>query len=155
MAIEASIRAALPFILPLARRVAKPCPVDPSATPLASFCSPQRTALKRLSSSGSTLLERIERIAVLDETTTIPNDLGGIEEAVCKVRAKLLIIDPLMAFLGRDANSDQKVRRALAPLKQFAERNNISVLMVRHLNKRGGGGKRCIEGEVALGSLPP
>ena len=94
----------------------------------------EKTVIQRLDAAGANR----RRIAVLDETTTIPDDLGGIEEAVCKVRAKLLIIDPLMAFLGRDANSDQKVRRALAPLKQFAERNNISVLMVRHLNKRGG-----------------
>ena len=44
-----------------------------------------------------------------------------------------------MAFLQPDASSDQKVRQALTPLKKFAERLNLAVILVRHLNKSGGG----------------
>lgn len=61
-----------------------------------------------------------------------------IEQALAKTEAKLLLIDPLMAFLGCDANGDQKVRRALTPLKAIADRTNCAVVMVRHLTKRGG-----------------
>ena len=43
-----------------------------------------------------------------------------------------------MAFLGRDANNDQKVRQALMPLRAIAERTNMAVVLVRHLNKSGG-----------------
>ncbi len=117
----------------------KPMPSGPKSSPagvvlLTGEDSLEKTVIRRLDAAGA---ER-SRIAVLDESMTIPDDLDVIEEAVCKVRAKLFIIDPLMAFLGRDANSDQKVRRALTPLKQLAERTNISVTVIRHLNKRGG-----------------
>jgi AAA domain len=52
--------------------------------------------------------------------------------------AQLLIMDPLVAYLGADTNSfrDQDVRRALAPLAAMAERTGAAVVAVRHLNKR-------------------
>ena len=45
-----------------------------------------------------------------------------IEEISCQIKAALIVIEPIMAFLGVDANGDQKVRGALTPLKSFAER---------------------------------
>jgi hypothetical protein len=79
----------------------------------------------------------------------IPGDLAAIERAARSVDAKLVIIDPLMAFLAGTTNSfrDQDVRRALAPLAAMAERTGAAALIVRHLNKnlegsplyRGGG----------------
>ena len=94
-----------------------------------------KTLPLRLQAAGADLT----RIAVLHETLSIPTGLGTIEAAACKLRARLLVIDPLMAFLEKDANSDQKVRQALMPLRAFAERTNTAVILVRHLNKRGGG----------------
>lgn len=72
---------------------------------------------------------------------TIPEDIPTIEEGIRVISAKLVIIDPLMAFLsGRsDAHKDQDVRRALAPLARMAERTGAAVLLVRHLNKAQGG----------------
>ena len=80
----------------------------------------------------------LSRIAVLDQQVLMPRDLDLIERAVLRVSAKLIIIDPLMAFLTSDSNSDQKVRMALTPLAAVAERTNAAVVLVRHLNKRGG-----------------
>jgi hypothetical protein len=94
----------------------------------------EKTVLQRLHAAGADL----NRIAVLDEMMRIPDDLGHIEEEVHQIGATLFVVDPLMAFLSRDANSDQKVRQGLTPLKQFAERTNVAVAMSRHLNKRGG-----------------
>ena len=84
-----------------------------------------------------------------DRTPTIPLDLPAIEAAVRDRGAVLLVIDPLVATLGAETNSykDQDIRRALAPVKAFAERANVAVIAVRHLNKsnnpnpkyRGGG----------------
>jgi len=53
----------------------------------------------------------------------------------------MLVIDPLMAFLsGRvDAHRDQDVRGALHQLSDLAEGARTAVLVVRHLNKAGGG----------------
>src|SRR5262249_61363758 len=68
-----------------------------------------------------------------------PTDmLGG---AVARTGARLVVVDPVVAFLESCAsgNSDQAVRRALLPLARLAERHACVVLMHRHLNKTGGG----------------
>src|SRR5215213_77871 len=71
----------------------------------------------------------------------IPEDLPKIERAIEAVEAKLVIIDPIMAFLGENinSNSDKDVRSALKPLKQLAERTGAAIVLVRHLNKTPGG----------------
>jgi hypothetical protein len=48
----------------------------------------------------------------------MPNlsDLDAMEGAVRKVSAKLVIIDPLMAYLQGDAHRDNEVRQSLGPL---------------------------------------
>jgi hypothetical protein len=76
-----------------------------------------------------------------DEPFAIPGDIPRLERAVRQVDASLVVIDPIMAFLSGDMNSnrDQDVRRALTPLKRMAERTGAAVLLVRHLNKSQGG----------------
>src|SRR5215204_3408816 len=71
----------------------------------------------------------------------IPEDLPELERAIERVGAKLVIVDPIMAFLGENinSNSDKDVRSALKPLKQLAERTGAAVVIVRHLNKTPGG----------------
>lgn len=72
---------------------------------------------------------------------SIPEDLQVLENGIERVKAKLVIVDPLMAFLspGVNAHKDQDVRRALAPLARLAEETGAAVLVVRHLNKATGG----------------
>jgi hypothetical protein len=71
----------------------------------------------------------------------VPYDIPIIESAIERVDARLVIIDPLMAFLSSDVNShrDQDVRRALAPLARLAEKTGAAIVVVRHLNKATGG----------------
>ena len=71
----------------------------------------------------------------------LPEDLPLLVHAVLRAEARLLIIDPLMAYLGGDTNSyrDQDVRRALAPVSAFAGLCGLAVVVVRHLNKATGG----------------
>ena len=69
----------------------------------------------------------------------------------------LVVVDPIMAFLFGDVNSnrEQDVRRALTPLKRMAERTGAAVVLVHHLNKtqdgdplyRGGGSIGIIGGD--------
>jgi hypothetical protein len=104
------------------------------------------TIRPRLEAAGADL----ERIIAVPTVRTlsgeevlpeIPRDLPLIEHAIREVRAGLLIIDPLMAFLSAETNAhrDQDVRRALAPLAKLAEKTAVAALVVRHLNKRSGG----------------
>lgn len=94
----------------------------------------RKTVLHRLRAAGADL----SRIAVPGRSLLLPRDLRLLEEAAAAVQARLLVIDPVMAFLTCDTNGDQKVRQALTPLKDFAERSGVAVVMVRHLTKRGG-----------------
>src|SRR5215217_3426100 len=78
---------------------------------------------------------------------SIPTDIPLIEKAIERVGARLLIIDPLSAFMRGDPNKDSDVRKALTPLAKMAEHKDVAVLVVRHFNKnidtralyRGGG----------------
>lgn len=91
-----------------------------------------------------------DRVAVLkhvpdgdpDQEPRLPHigDTPDLAYAIQVVGARLLVVDPLMAFLPSDVNShrDQDVRRALAPLAELAEETGVAVVAVRHLNKSGG-----------------
>lgn len=93
--------------------------------------------------------ERIVALQTVEDRLPTVEDLTAIEAAVGTVGARLVIVDPLMAYLGEEVNSyrDQHVRRALAPLADLAERLGVAVVLVRHLTKgtdtnalyRGGG----------------
>jgi hypothetical protein len=75
-------------------------------------------------------------------------DVDHIARACDEVQAKLLVIDPLMAYMG-DVNSwkDQDIRQGMSPLVRMAEEKNVATTVIRHLNKssasqsvyRGGG----------------
>ena len=52
---------------------------------------------------------------------------------------KLVIIDPISAYLGRtDSHKNAEVRAVLMPLADMAEDLNVAVLAITHLNKGGG-----------------
>jgi hypothetical protein len=72
------------------------------------------------------------------DTPTI-EDVDFLRRDIKKMDAALVIIDPLMAYLGLETNSynDQQVRRALAPLARLAEEMDVAILLVRHLRKGG------------------
>src|SRR5262245_58725398 len=72
-----------------------------------------------------------------DTPLMLPCDLGEVEADVAATQARLLIIDPLPAFLEGDVNSELSLRPTLARLTDFAERSGSAVLLIRHLNKSG------------------
>lgn len=76
-----------------------------------------------------------------DMPPSIPADLHLLEQAIQRVDARLVVIDPLMAFLDAevDGHKDQSVRRALHRLSKLAEDTGTAVVVVRHLNKATGG----------------
>jgi hypothetical protein len=70
----------------------------------------------------------------------LPEHAELLGQAIARVSARLLVIDPIMAFLDRSilSGSDQSVRRALLPLADLAEQHGWAALLVRHLNKSPG-----------------
>jgi len=85
--------------------------------------------------------------AIGDQSLRLPDDMELIEKEAGEVNAKLIVIDPITAFLSGNAYSDQSVRKTLGPLTSFADRTGASVVLLRHLTKanvgnvlyRGGG----------------
>jgi hypothetical protein len=71
----------------------------------------------------------------------MPNltDLADIDDAVDAVSAKLVIVDPLMAYVPGQFNSykDQHMRAVLAPLCQRAAEKGFTLFVVAHLTKPG------------------
>lgn len=67
-------------------------------------------------------------------------DVAALREAIKVVDAALIILDPLVAYLGQnvDSHRDASVRAALAGLAQLAEDTGVAVLAIRHLNKSEG-----------------
>jgi AAA domain len=67
---------------------------------------------------------------------TLAQDLSLLEPVVAERRPRLLIIDPLSAYLGdRDSYKDSDVRALLAPLAALADRYQMAVLAIVHLGK--------------------
>ena len=86
-------------------------------------------------------LERVEGLTIdtgeYEQVITLPDDVERLEGFVMETGARLVIIDPLMAFLTdkADANRDHSIRRALANLAMMAERHEVAVIVAAHLNK--------------------
>jgi hypothetical protein len=107
------------------------------------------TIRPRLEAAGANLTKVLALPPMKDDKNiiSIPEDIPLIEKAIERVSARLLIVDPLSAFMRGDPNKDSDVRKALTPLAKMAEHKDVAVLVVRHFNKntdtralyRGGG----------------
>jgi hypothetical protein len=141
---------------------------DPGAVVLASAEDGLADTIRpRLELAGADLhrVEVIEHLTLPDGRTVpleLPGDLDQVEEVMRDLRANLLTIDPLVAYLAGsvNANRDQDVRRALHPVKELAERTGASILVVRHLRKTAtdsavqrGGGSIGIIGAARVGLM--
>ena len=69
-----------------------------------------------------------------------PRDAESLHQVLLATRAKLVILDPVTAFLERRlmTSNDQCVDEALRPLGVLADHHLCTILLVRHLNKSGG-----------------
>ena len=73
-----------------------------------------------------------------DSLPTLPDDHEALTETIRALDVKLLVLDPLAAFLHAKIDSwkDQQVRRAMAPVSRLARQTDIAVIGVMHLNRR-------------------
>ena len=72
-----------------------------------------------------------EKILVIDER---------LEEALAKTRAKVLILDPIQAYLGggMDMNRANEARDMTKKLGALAEKYQCAILLIGHMNKASG-----------------
>jgi rubrerythrin len=91
-----------------------------------------------------------------------PRDGDALGDAVEAIDAALVVIDPLMLYLGAEinANRDAEVRRALSPVIKAAQRTGAAILILRHFTKGGGanamyrgGGSIAIAGTARIGLM--
>ena len=81
-------------------------------------------------------------IFVIDETDVSLSMLDErIEQAILKEKAKLMILDPIQAYLGAkmDMNRAYEVRDMTKHLGQVAERTGCAIVLIGHMNKNAGG----------------
>lgn len=83
----------------------------------------------------------LERVLVIDDADN-PLTLADerIENAIRENNARLVIIDPLQAFLGAnvDMNRANEVRPIFRRLADVAQATNSAIVMIGHLNKASG-----------------
>ena len=94
------------------------------------------TIRPRLDSMGAD----VERIHALEGSLTL-NDSGiaVLEEHINKVKPALVVIDPLVTYLGAhvDLHRANEVRAVMARLASIAERYGSAIVGIRHLSKSG------------------
>ena len=95
------------------------------------------TVKPRLIEAGADL----DRVLVIDDSDvqlTLSDE--RIEKAIIENNARLVIIDPIQAYLGADAdmNRANEVRPIFMRLGQVAQRTGCAILLIGHLNKAAG-----------------
>ena len=95
------------------------------------------TVKPRLIEAGADL----DRVLVIDDSDvllTLSDE--RIEKAIIENSARLVIIDPIQAYLGADVdmNRANEVRPIFMRLGQVAQRTGCAILLIGHLNKAAG-----------------
>jgi hypothetical protein len=116
----------------------------------------QDTILPRLCAAGADLsrvrLWQGQRHNGLFRPPVFPQDCASLCETIEASQARLIVIDPFLAFLSATACSvnDQMVRHALTPLAQVAEATRSAIVLIRHLTKGGHGRGAVYRGTGAI-----
>jgi RecA-family ATPase len=98
----------------------------------AAGCDPSQVLLL-----NSVLYFDEKKVDIYERPFSLSRDLKDLEIEIRRNNAVLVVIDPLMAVLGRniDSSRDQDIREVFTPLAQLAERTGSAILIIRHLNK--------------------
>jgi RecA-family ATPase len=74
------------------------------------------------------------------ETIGLPSGVDTLDAQLTESRARMVVIDPIVAFLDRRiaTHDDKSVRLALGPVSRLAKRHHCAVVVILHLNKESG-----------------
>lgn len=102
------------------------------------------TIIPRLMAAGADLA----RIAIIDDVIekrggelsplSLDQHSKSVHDVMVRSKAKLLVVDPVSAFMGgQDSHKDTAVRALINKLRQYAAEGGYSVLLITHFNKPG------------------
>lgn len=95
----------------------------------------------------------LDQIIFVDDVIRFDDDgLARLEEHIRYHKPRFVIIDPLTAFLAglKDTGKTYDVRVPLGELRDIAERTRVSVAIIRHFRKAGGGAKERGAGPIDI-----
>lgn len=113
---------------------------------------PADTIKPRLNNMGADQ----SKIAVSSLDIVLDEDgLNALEEMIELVSAKLVIIDPIVAFLGPkvDMNRANEIRHIMKALARIARRKNIAIIIVRHNRKQAANAPKGAAIYSGMGSI--
>ena len=120
------------------------------ALPECTETAPPMTAIYQTAEDGlaDTIKPRLEamgadcsRVFVIDESKKELSMLDErLEKAILKTGARLIVLDPVQAYLGSDVDMHRanEIRPILKRVASLAEQNNCAVILIGHMNKAQG-----------------
>jgi archaellum biogenesis ATPase FlaH len=89
------------------------------------------------------LLEAVRNVMAdgkaVETTFSLERDIPALEDAIQQTGARVVVIDPISAYLGAtDSHNNSAVRGLLTPLAALAGRYKVAVVAISHLRKSGG-----------------
>ena len=99
---------------------------------------PEEIIVPRLIAAGA---DR-ERVHIMlpgsdGDSFSIPEKIEPLEREIAGQDVRLIVFDPMLDYLSTKTSniSEQQVRRAISYLTAFAQRANLAIILIRHLNK--------------------
>lgn len=110
---------------------------------LAAEDSAKHTIKPRLAALGADCykVEKIDAVQLPDgkgkKGFSLTTDLTSLEQMIQRAGAKIVIVDPVNSYLGGkiDGFKDVEVRGVLDPVKEMAERLEVSIILIMHVKK--------------------
>lgn len=131
-------------------------PIDDTVCPIGDVIllsaedDPADTIRPRLDATGANpnkvyFLESIQELdkqsgEIINRGFSLKRDVAAIEQALeQKPQTKLIIIDPITAYLGgTDSHNNADIRSLLSPLSDLASERKVAIVAITHLNKGNG-----------------
>jgi len=133
------------FILAVAALLTNGKPMPECAAALLPSYVIYQTAEDGLADTIKPRLETVgadcKRVVVIDESEEpLSFSDSRLELAITKTKARLLILDPLQAYLGADVDMHRanEIRPVLQALAGVAERTGCAIVIIGHMNKMSG-----------------
>jgi archaellum biogenesis ATPase FlaH len=89
------------------------------------------------------LLEAVRNVTAdgksVETSFNLERDLEALEDAIRRTGARLVVIDPISAYLGdTDSHNNSAVRGLLSPLAALARKYKVAIVAITHLRKSAG-----------------